>query len=127
PPVPVPTAVERMPLPGALISGFRWPSPKRGPPELKLANCRNAGFCRTVLVAVAEPEFASTNVAPVLDGVPKNGMPAPEALGKLALFCVFRARRLLARPRSWRQCGYYSRASRDSPIGCALRSLRRER
>jgi len=45
---PVPIAVEKTLTPGAVISGFRCPSPLRGPAELKDANWRKVGLAIVV-------------------------------------------------------------------------------
>ena len=74
PPLPLPIAVEETLTPGALTSGFRWPSPVRAPAELKLALRRKAGLVMNLLVSVADPPSAARNVASVLLAVPRKGM-----------------------------------------------------
>jgi len=51
--LPVPMPVENMLTPGAEISGFKWPSPPRGPAELKDANCPKVGLANVLAVSVA--------------------------------------------------------------------------
>src|ERR1700756_470633 len=66
--LPVPIAVEKTltPLtPGAVIFGFKCPSPTRGPAELNDANWRNVGLA--IVVAVNVPDAAATNAAPSPD------------------------------------------------------------
>src|SRR6188474_1120865 len=56
---PLPTSVEKMLTPGAVIHGFRKLSPVRGPPELKLARPEKFGFETDVLLTVvSDPEAA---------------------------------------------------------------------
>src|SRR6516162_4004395 len=51
-PLPVPTPVEKIDTPGAVISGLSALSSWRGPPDVKLANCLNVGLLRLVGVTV---------------------------------------------------------------------------
>ena len=44
--VPLPTKADEIETPGAVMSGFRWLSPSRGPPELKSAVCWYVGLAR---------------------------------------------------------------------------------
>src|SRR5882672_6462983 len=60
--------------PGAEMSGLRWPSPLRGPPELKLANRRKPGLAMVVFVKVADPESAANRASPVTCCTPRNGI-----------------------------------------------------
>src|SRR3954469_22350551 len=64
PPDPIPTPVEKMLTPGPLKSGLRKPSPKRGPPEVKLAKARNPAFGRAAFVNMVEA--AAATLAPSL-------------------------------------------------------------
>src|SRR6266403_4676024 len=73
-PVPVPTAVDWMLTPGAVTSGFRLPSPVRGPPEVKLANARKPGLVMLLAVSVADVASAALRAPPLLDGTPRNGI-----------------------------------------------------
>ena len=75
--LPVPMPVEKTLMPGAETSGFRWPSPPRGPPELNDAKCRKVGLATTVVLSVAPVEAA--RVAPSVfvalgPCTPRNGM-----------------------------------------------------
>ena len=75
--LPVPTAVENTLTPGALMSGLRCPSPRRGPPELKDANLRKEGLAIVVLASVVVAAAFNTAPSPV-EGegpwIPRNGM-----------------------------------------------------
>src|SRR6266849_220840 len=74
PPFPVPTAVEKMLTPGALRSGFRLPSPKRGPPEVKLANALKVGLAMVLFVSVAGEAAAAVTAAAAVEETPRNGI-----------------------------------------------------
>ena len=55
-PFPVPTAVETVLTPGAVMSGFSQLSPVRGPPELKLAKLEKADWLSAACdVSVSAP------------------------------------------------------------------------
>src|SRR5216684_6388505 len=74
PPFPVPTAVEKMLTPGALRSGFRLPSPKRGPPEVKPANALKVGLAMVLFVSVAGEAAAAVTAAAAVEETPRNGI-----------------------------------------------------
>ena len=51
--LPDPLSVEKMPTPGAVMSGFSQLSPYRGPPEVNDAKPEKFGFVTVVFVVVA--------------------------------------------------------------------------
>src|SRR5580765_8370547 len=74
-------AVEMMLTPGAVISGLRALSPRRGPPEVKSANPVKLGFAMdAAATAVAVPSAAARSFAPSEEAVaagpftPRNGI-----------------------------------------------------
>src|SRR4029077_1671026 len=80
--LPVPTPVEKMLTPGAVMSGFRCPSPPRGPPELKPANARNPalGLLAKAIVALSG-DGAPVNAALSLCCNSMKGMVTPGMAG----------------------------------------------
>ncbi len=81
--LPVPMAVEVMLTPGPLTSGLRWPSPVRGPPELKSAKACQDGLGMGVLEA-SVAVLAAASAAPSDLSTPRNGMVTfalPSAVG----------------------------------------------
>ena len=65
---PVPDAVEIVLTPGAEMSGLKALSPFRGPPELKLAKARNAGFVSVVAVVETDVAARSALASGLVDG-----------------------------------------------------------
>src|ERR687892_1897653 len=86
PRLPVPTAADRTPTPGAVTSGFRAPSPVRGPLDVKPAKPVKFGFAINVDATVARFPSAATRSSPSTSGAggapgtsrtprtPKNGI-----------------------------------------------------
>src|SRR5207245_9507112 len=74
--LPVPMPVEKMLTPGAEMSGFKWPSPPRGPAELKDANRPKVGLANVLAVSVAPVEVARITAAGRVAGpcTPSKGM-----------------------------------------------------
>ena len=74
--LPVPMPVEKMLTPGAEMSGFKWPSPPRGPAELKDANCPKVGLANVLAVSVAPVEVPRITASVLVAGpcTPRNGM-----------------------------------------------------